>query len=64
LAELRRLQTLDRVNKNVEIIAPRVARLRAAHPDLGGPALQAQFLALAARHETDARTSAADAAKE
>lgn len=64
VAELRRLQTLDRVNKNVEIIAPRVARLRAAHPDLGGPALQAQFLALAARHEADSRTTAAETSKD
>ncbi|MFO0783631.1 MAG: hypothetical protein U0636_08090 [Phycisphaerales bacterium] len=51
LCELRRLQILDRVNRNVEVIAPRVARLKAAHADLGGPALEASFLELAARHE-------------
>lgn len=51
LCELRRLQILDRVNRNVEVIAPRVARLKAAHPELGGPTLAASFLELAARHE-------------
>lgn len=51
VAELRRLQILERVNRNTEVIAPRVARLQAAHPDLGGGTLKTAFLALAARHE-------------
>jgi hypothetical protein len=50
ISELRRLQVLDRVNRNVDVIGPRIARLQSAHPELGGPALQASFLALAARH--------------
>jgi hypothetical protein len=50
IAELRRLQILERVRRNVEVIGPRIARLEAAHPDLGSPALRAEFLALAARN--------------
>ncbi len=64
IAELRRLQTLERVNKNLDVIAPRVARLKAAHPELGGPALQSQFLALAARHEQPASATAANTTKD
>jgi tetratricopeptide (TPR) repeat protein len=59
IAELRRLQILERVNKNLDVISPRVARLQAAHPDLGGPAMHSQFLALAARHEQAASATAA-----
>lgn len=59
VAELRRLQVLDRVNRNTEVITPRVARLEAAHADLGGAALRAEFLALAARHRDRAATAPA-----
>jgi hypothetical protein len=49
LCQLRRLQVLDRAGRSREAIAPRIARLRAVDPGLGGPELAAQFLALAAR---------------
>jgi hypothetical protein len=55
LAELRRLQILDRVNRNVDVIAPKVARLKAIDPALGGPELLPVFLDLAARHEAASR---------
>ncbi len=51
LAQLRRLQILDRVGRSTESIGPRVTRLRAVDPALGGPQLAAAFLELAARHE-------------
>ena len=51
LAQLRRLQVLDRVGRSTESIGPRVTRLRAMDPALGGPQLAAAFLELAARHE-------------
>jgi hypothetical protein len=49
LAQLRRLQILDRVSRSVDAIAPKVQRLRAMDPGLGGPVLAPQFLDLAAR---------------
>jgi hypothetical protein len=51
LAQLRRLQVLDRVGRSTDAIGPRVTRLRAIDPALGGPHLAAAFLELAARHE-------------
>ena len=51
LAQLRRLQILDRVGRSTDAIGPRVTRLRAIDPALGGPQLAAAFLELAARHE-------------
>lgn len=51
LAELRRLQILDRVNRSTEVIPTKVLRLRSMDPALGGRALASKFLELAARHE-------------
>jgi hypothetical protein len=51
LTQLRRLQILDRVGRSTESIGPRVMRLRAIDPALGGPQLASAFLELAARHE-------------
>lgn len=51
IAELRRLQILERVRRNLDVIGPRIARLEAAHPELGSPSLRAEFLALAARNQ-------------
>jgi len=49
LCQLRRLQVLDRAGRSREAIGPRIARLRAMDPALGGPEFAAQFLGLAAR---------------
>lgn len=51
LCQTRRLQILDRVNRSTEAIAPKVARLKAIDPALGGPAFAASMLEVAARHE-------------
>jgi hypothetical protein len=51
LCQARRLQVLDRVNRSRESIAPRVARLRAMDPALGGDRFAATLLDLAARSE-------------
>lgn len=51
LCQVRRLQVLDRVGRSRESIAPRVARLKALDPALGGPSFSATLLELAARHE-------------
>jgi len=51
LCQARRLQILDRVNRSTEAIAPKVARLKAMDPALGGPAFAASMLEVAARHE-------------
>ena len=51
LCQARRLQILDRVNRTTEAIAPKVARLKAMDPALGGPAFAASLLEVAARHE-------------
>ena len=51
LCQTRRLQILDRVSRSTEAIAPKVARLKAVDPALGGPAFAASMLEVAARHE-------------
>jgi hypothetical protein len=51
LAQVRRLQILDRVGRSGDAIAPKVARLKAMDPALGGTAFAATLLDLAARHE-------------
>lgn len=51
LCQARRLQILDAVGRSRESIAPRVARLRALDPGLGGERFAATFLDLAARSE-------------
>jgi len=43
LAELRQLQILKRVGKDVDRIPPRVERLRAVDPELGGEGIRRQF---------------------
>ena len=50
LAQVRRLQVLDRVGESRAAIAPKVARLQAMDPSLGGPAFAAVLLDLAARN--------------
>jgi hypothetical protein len=51
LCQTRRLQILDRVSRSTDAIAPKVARLKAIDPALGGPAFAASMLEVAARHE-------------
>ena len=51
LAQVRRLQILDRVGRSGDAVAPKVARLKAMDPALGGTAFAATLLDLAARHE-------------
>lgn len=51
LAQVRRVQILDRVGESGDAIAPKVARLRALDPALGGTAFAAILLEAAARHE-------------
>jgi hypothetical protein len=51
LCQVRRLQVLDRAGRSVDAIGPKVARLRAMDPALGGPAFAALLLEVAARHE-------------
>jgi hypothetical protein len=51
LAQVRRLLILDRVGRSGDAIAPKVARLKAMDPALGGTAFAATLLHLAARHE-------------
>lgn len=46
LAELRQLQILERVGRDVERIPPRIERLRAIDPDLGGEGVRRQFEAI------------------
>ncbi|MGA0419682.1 MAG: hypothetical protein ACO3P9_06600 [Phycisphaerales bacterium] len=43
LAELRQLQILKRVGKDVDRIPPRIERLRAVDPELGGEGIRRQF---------------------
>lgn len=50
LAQVRRLQVLDRVGESRASIAPKVARLQAMDPELGGTAFAAVLLDLAARN--------------
>lgn len=49
LAELRTLEILDRVGRDTDRIAPRIARLRAIDPDLGGEGHRRAFEALLLR---------------
>jgi hypothetical protein len=49
LAELRILEILDRVGRDTDRIAPRIARLRAIDPDLGGEGHRRAFEALLLR---------------
>ncbi|MFM1935880.1 MAG: hypothetical protein RI990_839 [Planctomycetota bacterium] len=51
LAQLRRLQGLERAGRSLDAIAPRVARLQARDAAMGGEAFRAAFMELAARHE-------------
>jgi hypothetical protein len=51
LCQARRLQVLDKVGRSRESIAPRVARLQALDPGLGGERFSAILLDLAARSE-------------
>ncbi len=46
LAELRQLQILRRVGRELDRIGPRIARLRELDPDLGGEGLRREFEAL------------------
>jgi hypothetical protein len=46
---VRRIQVLDRVGRSTDAIAPRVERLKALDPALGGPAFSATLLEIAAR---------------
>jgi hypothetical protein len=46
LAELRQLQILRRVGRELERIGPRIARLRELDPDLGGEGFRREFEAL------------------
>jgi len=46
LAELRQLQILERVGRDVDRIPPRIERLRAIDADLGGEGLRRQFESL------------------
>jgi hypothetical protein len=49
LCQVRRIQVLDRVGRSTDAIAPRVERLKALDPALGGPAFSATLLEIAAR---------------
>ena len=49
LCQVRRIQVLDRVGRSTEAIAPRVERLKALDPALGGPSFSATLLEIAAR---------------
>lgn len=51
LAQLRRVQGFERAGRSLDAIGPRIARLRARDPAMGGDAFRAAFLELAARHE-------------
>jgi len=46
LAELRQLQILERVGRDVQRIPPRIERLRAIDPELGGEGVRRQFESL------------------
>ena len=46
LAELRQLQILRRVGRELDRIGPRIGRLRATDPELGGEGLRREFEAL------------------
>lgn len=49
-SELRMLQILDRTQRNTERIFPRIQRLRAIDPQLGGPAFRESFVGLELRY--------------
>ncbi|MCA9290660.1 MAG: tetratricopeptide repeat protein, partial [Phycisphaerales bacterium] len=52
LAQLRMLELIERSGRNREQILPRLARLRAESPELGGPRFRARFEALRRRQES------------